>query len=104
MKYLTAATLLLLPITSFAADYIIEVCEIQAMNDSNIAYIKPCENWVSKSNCDNGYIAWDMSKFQGQTMYSTALAALMANKKVRVRTNGSCSGVYDNTNMIRVQN
>ena len=68
----------------------------QSHTDKNIAFMRPCE-WKSKNSCPIDYwVAWDMSKNQGEAMYSTALTALVAEKQVTVRLDGSsCLGQYD---------
>ena len=97
--------LILLCFSAFvhSTDYKIKVCDIQSHSTSNSTYISPCGGWPSKNNCPhNGWITWDMSQFQGQAMYSTALAALLADKYVTVRLDGSSCASYDVTQMIRM--
>ena len=87
---------------SFAGDHTIQICQVQAQNESNNAYIAPCGGWTTKSGCDGGsWLTWDMSQFQGQAMYSSALAAMMAEKTVVVRTTDTCNH-YDKIKMIRI--
>ncbi|WP_064791926.1 hypothetical protein [Shewanella woodyi] len=90
-------------VTAHSGDHKIKVCDIQSHSTSNSTYISPCGGWQSKNNCPhNGWITWDMSQFQGQAMYSTALAALLADKYITVRLNGSSCASYDVTQMIRM--
>ena len=84
------------------ADYEIKVCDLQAHNTSDNAYLKPCGDWLSKNGCTSGWITWDASKFQGKAMYSASLAALAAGKNIKVRLNGSSCNTYDVTTMIRI--
>ena len=103
-KPLIICCLLAASLSSYAADYDVEVCSLQSHDVIDIVYMGVCGGWTSKNSCNaGGYIAWDMSKFQGKAMYSTALAALTAGKRVRVRLNGqTCHGSYDATYMIRI--
>ncbi|MCL2914645.1 hypothetical protein L2725_12790 [Shewanella corallii] len=88
---------------SEAADYVIRICDMQSHSNSNSAYIRPCDYWSSKNGCPGTtWLTWDMSKFQGQAMYSTAMAALVADKKVTVRLDGRSCSHYDITSMIRL--
>ncbi len=86
-----------------AADYSIKICNIQAQTDRDDVFIQPCENWTSKNSCSNGgWITWSANSFQGQAMYSSAMAALMADKNVTVRFDGSTCNTFDVTSMIRL--
>jgi hypothetical protein len=95
---------LFLSSASFAAEYDVEVCGLQVSNIGDAAMLQTCNLWRSQNNCGgNGWVVWDMSKFQGQAMYSTALTALATSKKVKLRLDGSsCRGSYDVTSMIRI--
>jgi hypothetical protein len=105
MKYLVTLILLVSSGSLYAEDYTIKICNVQAQSYSNSVYIEPCENWASKNNCPNGdWITWDASAFQGQAMYSSAMAALLADKKVTVRLDGSTCEAFDVTTMIRLSN
>lgn len=106
MKYLIVFSTLLFASILQAADYDVDVCALQAQSTNNTAFLQPCNGWQSQNNCPSGeWITWNMSEFQGEAMYSTALSALMANKKVKVRLDGySCNGNYDNTSMVRILN
>ena len=99
----TGLILLCFSVSVHSTDHRIKVCDIQSHSDSDSTYISPCGGWQSKNNCPhNGWITWDMSQFQGQAMYSTALAALLADKYITVRLNGSSCASYDVTQMIRM--
>ena len=89
--------------SALAVDVKVQVCDLQSHTDKNIAFMRPCE-WKSKNSCPIDYwVAWDMSKNQGEAMYSTALTALVAEKQVTVRLDGSsCLGQYDEVSMIRI--
>lgn len=87
-----------------AEDYRVTVCSLQSHSVGNTAYLKPCDTWVSKNACSSGsYVAWKMNEFQGQSMYSAALSALVSGLDVYVRmSNGQCLGTYDEITMIRI--
>lgn len=90
---------------AFAADVSVEICALQAMGSSNTALLKVCDSRDSYNQCGDGsWIDWDMSQYQGEAMYSTALTAFTIGKNVRVRLDGkSCYGSYDVTSMIRIE-
>jgi len=96
-----SATALL--VTANAQDYEVSVCRLQSHSNSSQAYLQPCETWVSKNQCQNGiWVTWDTSKFEGQLMYSTAMAAMLAEKTVTLRLDGASCNSYDITTMIRI--
>ena len=107
-QLLLTAFLAFLSLTSFsttaqAADYEVEICALQAHNVTSTVYLQVCGGWTSKSNCPaDGFIAWDASTFQGETMYSTALTAFSLGKTVSVRLTPNSCLRYDHTNMIRI--
>ena len=105
MKILLSMLCVFVSFSSLAADYDIEVCKVQAVSYRNDVYIQPCNKWISKNNCPNDdWITWDASAFQGQAMYSTAMAAMLANKKITVRFDGSSCNTFDITTMVRMNN
>jgi hypothetical protein len=110
MKKLISLTLVLLSmsisVSSNAEDFEITVCNLQTHSDSDQAYLEPCGGWPSKNGCNSTWLSWDMATFQGATMYSTALAALIANKRIKVRMDGSTCNILnqDVTTMIRISN
>ena len=88
-----------------SADYQMTVCSIQAYSDRAKVYLRPCGTWVSKNNCPSDhYLAWKITpKGNGEVMYSTAMAAMLSDKKVTLRLNGSsCTRNYDSNLMIRI--
>lgn len=103
MKYRVIAVLSLLffSLSSSAADYTVSVCKIQ-IGLSGKAYLSPCGGWPTKNQCTaNNWLTWDANTKPGQMMYSTALAATAANKKITLRLNGAVCDHYDVTSMIR---
>lgn len=111
MKWIAVIALISIFSVSNAADYTVKICELQTHTTSNNALLKPCANengeyWQSKiPNCSaNIWVGWDMNLNQGQSMYSTALAAFMANKPIKLRIEDGylCTGNYDSTSMIRI--
>lgn len=106
MKKLIIVSMVLFCCALNATDYEITVCNLQTHNDSDNTYVEPCGGWTSKSNCPSGdWITWDMSKFQGKAMYSSAMSALTTGKKIKVRLQTSnCTDGYDVTTMIRISN
>lgn len=88
---------------ALAVDVKVQVCDLQSHTDKNAAFMRPCE-WKSKNSCPSDHwVAWDMSQHQGEAMYSTALTALIAEKEVTVRLDGSsCLAQYDEVSMIRI--
>ena len=98
------SALLIIPFAQ-AADYSVYVCSIQAHPDRAEVYMKPCGNWLSKNNCPgDGYVAWKIApEGNGEVMYSTAMAAMLADKKVTLRLDGSsCTRHYDASQMVRI--
>ena len=97
-------------ITDFAAadsnrkEEIVEVCSVQSHVSGDSALLKACDKRTSYNGCLSGeWIAWDSSQDEGSKMYSTVLTALVAEKKVTVRLDGSsCLGSYDATSIIRL--
>jgi len=101
---------------TFAKEYTVSICGIQAESNTNIAYILICKDsknlkgWISKNGCPyNGFIGWDLSVFQGKSMYAAALTAFSLDKQVNVRLDmdwKACIGTdgfdYDHTKMIRI--
>ena len=87
------------PLLSIAADYDIKVCALQTHDTGSTAFLQVCDDWESKNQCDgNHYVTWNMDEFQGKAMYSSALAAMMSDKEVKVRLDGeTCIGLYDRT-------
>ena len=87
-----------------AEDLAIQVCSLQAHANMNSAYLRPCDTWTSRNGCSSGsYVAWNMSEFQGASMYSTSLAALVSGLTVVIRLDGqSCLGSYDEITMVRI--
>ena len=105
MKKLLLIAMVFLGSQAFAADYSFNVCKLQSHTDRDTAYIAPCGGWTSKNNCpSDGWLQWNMSSFQGQAMYSTAMAAMLSGKQVTVRLDGSSCAGYDTTTMIRINN
>lgn len=102
MKKVIAAACLLLSSNVFAADFTVKICRLQAQNNGK-AYLQPCGDWQSKSGCPkNDWITWPADTTGGKNMYSSAMAAMIAEKPVTVRLNtGNCDS-YDITQMIRV--
>ena len=89
--------------SAYAVDYNIQVCDLQSHSNVNHAYLKPCGEWASKNSCGDTYVTWNMNSFQGKAMYTTALAALLADKEVRVRMAPGCSAGYDVISMVRIK-
>ena len=83
---------------------IVEVCSVQSHVSGDSALLKACDKRTSYNGClSGGWIAWVSSQDEGSKMYSTALTALVAEKKVAVRLDGSsCLGSYDATSIIRL--
>lgn len=108
MKKLLLITSLILAQSVKAADYEIKVCEIQSHTDGTSGLMKPCADsngnfWTSKNGCPSPtWVRWEMNEGQGQAMYSTALAALMADKSIKVRLDGSSCNQYDEITMVRI--
>ena len=88
--------------TVAAGDYSFRVCQLQSHTDRNSAYIRPCTPWVSQNGCAGTWLTWEMSSYQGKSMYDTALKALLEGREVTVRLNGSSCNGYDVTTMIRI--
>lgn len=102
-QFFSGFVLFLFAMAAGATDYEIKVCRLQSHSTSNAAYLKPCDTWETKNVCKANWVAWDVSEFQGEAMYSTALAALLAGSTVHVRVDGeSCYGGYDEITMIRI--
>jgi hypothetical protein len=104
MKYIVLSLLLLITPIAFSADYAVSICALQSHSNTNSAFFKVCEARQSVNGCQSGaWIAWNMNEFQGQAMYSTALAALASGLNIIVRLNGAdCIGQYDETSMMRI--
>ncbi len=83
MKYIMFVFFVVASGGCFATDYEVDVCKLQSHSDRDIAYMQPCgEDRVSNNACSSGgWVSWEISSFQGQLMYSTALTALMAEKQ-----------------------
>ena len=101
---IVAVCLLLFSLSSNADDVVIKVCSLQSHSNGNGAYLKPCGAWTTFNGCPSGaWVAWKMSEFQGQAMYSTALTALVSGLDVNIRLDGvSCFGSYDEITMVRI--
>ena len=103
MKYLWGMLFFLISGPALTADYVIKICDIQAMSYRDDVYIQPCDQWQSKNGCPlHDWITWDASVFQGQAMYSTAMAALLSDKNVTVRLEDNSCNTFDVTTMIRL--
>jgi len=106
MKYLLLFLVLFLPTTNVSAqqeNITIQVCELQATTLTNNVFLRPCEEWISRNNCPaNNFVMWDVTAFQGQTMYQTAQAALLANREITIRTDGTSCGPFDRIVLIRL--
>lgn len=107
LRLVSLLTVFLIPVSHVQAflDEEVSICQIQAQADNRV-YIKPCERRESKNSCGSGlWVAWTLNDNPGTTaMYSTALSAYMAGKKVTLRfteSDNSCVGLYDETKMIR---
>jgi len=100
----------------FAEEYTVGVCGVQSENSTNIGYILICKDdnypngWRSKNGCPyHGFVGWDLSAFQGKSMYATALTAFSLDKQVTIRLNidwKTCIGTdiytFDHTQIIRI--
>ena len=105
IKFLVFLTVFFVFQVAQAADYSVHVCSIQAHPDREEVYMRPCGNWLSKNNCpSDGYLAWKITPGgNGEVMYSTAMAAMLADKKVTLRLDGSsCTKNYDSNLMVRI--
>ncbi|MCW8090201.1 hypothetical protein [Alteromonas sp. ASW11-130] len=86
-----------------AVDKEVSICSLQ-ISDNGSGYLAPCGGWASQNSCNSGgWITWDAKTEAGKIFYSTALTALVSEKKVKLRFNGSqCAGSYDVTQMVRI--
>lgn len=87
-----------------AADYLDQsICRLQ-MDTGGRVILSTCTPWISKEGCNNGWVQWYENEGQGggKGMHAIALAALMGNKKVMLRTVNNCSGQFDHLGAIRI--
>ncbi|MDF5406035.1 hypothetical protein [Vibrio parahaemolyticus] len=103
IKVFMIGVISLISLHAYSGDHSISsVCNLQSDEDGRV-YLQPCEGWTSKNNCPTGiWVTWNGGTAGGKLMYSTALTALTANKKVIVRKDGSSCQGYDVVNMIRI--
>lgn len=90
-----------------AADYDVNVCSVQSHPERKTVYMSPCGGWESKNNCPNNkFVSWSIvPEGNGELMYSTALAAMLSDKRVSLRLDGSsCAAGYDAISMVRIIN
>ncbi|MGR6873821.1 hypothetical protein ACU6U9_16260 [Pseudomonas sp. HK3] len=89
-----------------AGEYTVNVCGLQSSATSDIAYLRVCGTWASKNNCvASSHLAFDMNKFQGKTMYSTALAALASGLPIIMVVDGisgNCITGHDALSVIEI--
>lgn len=102
----TIVTFLLISIsltsTCFAGYYNVgKLCAVQSNN--GWAYISPCTTWSSVAGNSGGWISFELDVDDGEIKYSTALAAYLNDKNIRVLIDeNNSANTYDYTTMIRI--